>query len=335
MGIMTHEEWMRRTKLGAFKPRSGPLKFLDAAVKEYGRNPGSPGHLETLKAAFIAWAETKDGGNAEDTERNHAGAITDLMNQILDFERTHRPAAHLRATGLLRDIRQGAQLMAQGKLKPQVKVKVTPGDVYTAYGHVVFEDFDSASLQRAKKGWEDAYNAAEHAVMGMARIGTDSAEQDRFNKWFGRPTEDRIRTVKGGVQKLMNAFKHNKVTIANREDIQVHLVNGADPYGQMTPHFTGGGVYGYVWQGGNASAADGHQGSGYRIIMGKWFLGDPDPIEGAAQTIYHELTHKVLRTVDHGYGKIKSRGFATMQPDKALQNADNWAFYAVSFLKEI
>ena len=89
-------------------------------------------------------------------------------------------------------------------------------------------------------------------------------------------------------------------------------------------------VYGYVWV-----PEGGHVGSGYRVILGNWFLGDPDPIEGAAQTVYHELTHKVLGTRDHVYGKIKCRGLAAAQQQKAITNADNYGFYAVSFIKAI
>jgi hypothetical protein len=126
---------------------------------------------------------------------------------------------------------------------------------------------------------------------------------------------------------MWTAFQNNPVTVVNRPDVQVHLVNGDDPFDAMEEGFSGSGVYGYVW---NHSG-----GTGYRIIMGKWFLADPDPIEGAAQTIYHELTHKVMKTVDHAYGKIKCRGFAAADQQKALTNADNWAFYAVSFKKNI
>jgi len=61
-------------------------------MKEYGKNAGSPPHLETLKAAFIVWANEK--GDAESSERNRDGAITDLMNQLMSFDQTHRPAAH-------------------------------------------------------------------------------------------------------------------------------------------------------------------------------------------------------------------------------------------------
>lgn len=327
MPIMSHTEWMRRTRLGTFKPRSHGLKLLDAAIKAYSQSPGSPTHLETLKATFIAWAETKVG--AEDSERNRGGAVTDLMSQIIGFQRQHLPAQHLRPAALMSDIRLGAQLMAKGVLKPQIKVPLTVGTVDHSKGHVVYEDFEDHELPKARKAWSDAHQCAQMALDGLTTIGTSAAEEERFRKWFGGPDAERVAKVRDGLQKMRQAFTGNKVTLANRADILVHLVNGNDPLDSMVAtDVKGSNVYGYVWGGQ-------HTGSGYRVIMGKWFLQDPDPIEGAAQTVYHELTHKVLRTVDHGYGKIKSRGFATSQPQKAIENADNWAFYAISFIKPI
>lgn len=326
MSIMTYDDWMRRTRLGAFKPRSGALKLLDAAMQAYDQHRGSASHLETLKAAFIAWADTK--GNVEQSERNGNGAITDLMVQILDFQRQHQPGAHLRPPGLMRDIQQGAKLMAQGTLKPQIKVPLSVGTVDRSLGHVIYEEFEPHEMPKARKAWADAYRCSELAVNGLQQIDTHGAEEERFRKWFGPVDPARVAYVRDGLQRLRQTFTSSKVTLVNRADIHVHVVNGDDPFGPMIDTGIGGSnVYGFVW--GN------HAGSGYRVIMGKWFLQDPDPIEGAAQTIYHELTHKVLKTVDHGYGKIKSRGFATAQAQRALENADNWAYYAISFLKAI
>lgn len=327
MPIMSHDEWMRRTRLGAFKPRSQGLKLLDAAIKAYGQSPGSPPHFETLKASFVGWAQGK--ADAENSERNGNGAVTDLMNQILDFQRQHQPAQQLRPAALMADIREGARLMSQGALKPQIRVALSTGTVDRSLGNVVYEDFDPQDMTKARKAWSDAHRCSQLALEGIAQVGNSDAEEERFRRWFGRPDADRVAAVRDGLQAMRLAFTAHKVTMVNRADIQVHMVNGNDPFGPMVAtDVNGSGVYGYVWGGE-------HTGSGYRVIMGKWFLQDPDPIEGAAQTIYHELTHKVLRTVDHGYGKVKSRGFATAQPQKAVENADNWAFYAVSFIKAI
>lgn len=325
MPIMSYDEWKRRTKLGALQPRSGQLKFLDAALKEYDKNRGSPAHLETLKAAFLAWAETK--GDAESSGRNRDGAVTDLLQQLINFQNQHRPAQHLVAPGLMRSIREGAQQLKAGTLKPQVKVKITLADQDSQHTNFSYEEFDNMELVKAKKAVADSVRCAQMAVNGVAQVGRTDAETERFRRWFGNPAPQRVAQVASDLNKMLMAHKSSKVTIVHRPDIQMHYVNGADPFGAMEEGFTGADVYGFVFN---------HQaGSGYRVVMGQAFLGDPDPIEGACQTVYHELTHKVLGTKDHCYGKVKSRGLATMQPEKALTNADNFAFYAVSFIKDI
>lgn len=326
MAIMGYDEWMRRTKLGVMKPRSKSLKVLDAALKAYKDNGASSVYLEALIAAFNDWALGKDAG-FENSERNKGGAITDLMNQIIEFQRRNQPGAHLRPASLLTDIKQGAKLMAEGKLKPQIKVKLSPGVEDKSRGHVVYEEFSTSDLVKAKKGWADAFTSAERAARGIALVGKNDREDERFRRWFGNPDLARVAVVKNGVNKCLEAFQRSKVTIVNRPEIALHYVDGVDPFGDMQDGFKGDSVYGFVYN---------HQaGGGYRIVMGKHFLYDPDPIEGAAQTIYHELTHKVLHTKDHVYTKIKSRALATREPANALTNADNYAFYAVSFIKDI
>lgn len=329
MAIMTYDEWKRRTKVG-LKPRSKALKYLDACLKEYDGNRGSRAHFDTLILAFQAWAGTK--ADAEGSVRNWNGAVSDLLAQLVEFRNQHMPFAHrgqaLRSNALLQDIQQGAKLLGEGKLKPQVQVHIPIGTVDTGKGYVTWEEFEDSQLPQARKAWSDAYDAARLANAAIATINRDAKEQERFQRWFGTPTTQAVDTVRQGLQKMWMTFQSSPVTIVLREDITLHLVNGRDPFGEMEDgDFTGADVYGFVFT---------HQaGRGYRIIMGSWFLDDADPIEGAAQTVYHELTHKVLKTVDHAYGKIKCRGFAAANQGNALRNADNWAFYAVSFLKEI
>lgn len=329
MAIMSYDEWKRRTKLG-LKPRSSALKYLDACLKEYDDHRGSQPHFDTLVAAFQAWAATK--ADIEGSQRNWNGAVTDLLAQLSAFRNEHMPFGHrghsLRPPSLMQDIREGAKLLGDGKLKPHVQVYIPVGTVDKSKGTVRWEEFDDSQLPKARKGWSDAYEAARLAYLAIGTMRANPKEQERFQRWFGTPGPQAVDTVQRGLLKMWTTFQSSPVTIVLREDITLHLVNGDDPFEELEDtDISGSNVYGFVYT---------HQGgSGYRIVMGQWFLGDADPIEGAAQTIYHELTHKVLKTVDHGYGKMKSRGFAAAQQSNALTNADNWAYYAISFLKEI
>ena len=327
MSIMSYESWKKNTTV-PLKPRSKALKYLDACIKEYDKNRGSRPHFDALIYGLRVWTDTKTDG--ELSIRNKNGAITQLWSEIINFRDKNMPFAHrgeqFRPNALMREIKEGAKALSEGTLKTRVKANITIGVTDTVKGKVIWEEFDDDQLVKARKAWSDAYDCARMANDAMARISRDSDEQMRFQLWFGASNPGPLNTVRMGIAKMWQAFQSSQVTIVLREDIQTHLVNGNDPFDTMEESFAGSDVYGFVW---NHSA-----GSGYRVIMGKYFLADPDPLE-SAQTIYHELTHKVLATNDHAYGRIKSRGLGATQQPLALTNADNWGYYAISFMKGI
>jgi hypothetical protein len=71
-----------------------------------------------------------------------------------------------------------------------------------------------------------------------------------------------------------------------------------------------------------------HVGSGMRIYIGPAF-GTRNRHEDA-QTVYHEMTHKVLGTNDHMYDADPCRDLALNFPAKARKNADNYAYFITS-----
>jgi hypothetical protein len=52
-----------------------------------------------------------------------------------------------------------------------------------------------------------------------------------------------------------------------------------------------------------------------------------------AGAIIHELTHYLLDTDDHKYGRIKCKRLRRIKPSQALENADNYALFAQDFMK--
>ena len=74
-----------------------------------------------------------------------------------------------------------------------------------------------------------------------------------------------------------------------------------------------------------------HVGSGYRIILGKAF-NPADPVMYNMGVLYHELTHKVLGTNDHCYGKQNSKKLKGTA--RAIKNADNFNFFLQKFAKD-
>ncbi len=323
MPIMSHADWMSRTALFA-KPRSKEIKVLDAAIQDYGKSPGNQDKFDQVVYAYQAWAATKK--NADASERNKRGAITDLFAQIIDFRDKNMPHRHqgetIRPDDLMAAIRKGAKLFGEGKLKPAINVKIDGGDKDPMFGHVRYENMDAAVLQRAISCMADMQRYSRAAAMGIGQLVNNKAEAARYQRWFGETSPSRVMAVTRGLRALHSAVQHSPQTYVLRKNILNHYVNGDYPFSPMEDGKSTENVYGYVW---------GHQaGSGYRVVLCNQFVNDPDRSE-ATQTMYHELTHKVIKTVDHVYGRPGCLDLAKKSPGQAIENADNWGYYLISF----
>ncbi len=78
------------------------------------------------------------------------------------------------------------------------------------------------------------------------------------------------------------------------------------------------------------SRTRGHVGSGFRIYLGKEYFSTASNSMDRPQTVYHELTHKVLATNDHEYGAAGCRALAISDPAKAKKNADSYGYFVTS-----
>jgi hypothetical protein len=78
--IPTLQHWMAETSLGIAKPRSSPLKELDAAIESYGRIK-TPENLFKIRNCFEAWKRYK-GANWQISERNRGQALTNLEREL-------------------------------------------------------------------------------------------------------------------------------------------------------------------------------------------------------------------------------------------------------------
>ncbi|MBZ8139467.1 hypothetical protein CLD22_06065 [Rubrivivax gelatinosus] len=204
-------------------------------------------------------------------------------------------------------------------------------------GHVAYENFNDAQLPRARFAWNQAGRAADLAVKAVRQFQLPANAQ-LISRWFGLTPATNpahaalLMQVQDKLGRLDNALRSNSITLVYRPDIVVKTAPHDPSLAQQpvllndgTP-FTGGNVYGYVHT---------HQaGSGYRIVMGRWFMDDPDQQE-ATQTLYHELTHKVIRTVDHCYGTQACRQLAQSTPAQACNNADNYGYFAKSMVAQV
>lgn len=183
-------------------------------------------------------------------------------------------------------------------------------------GNCTFERFGDKELNYAKQAWQRAVAGAGYAAKGILQFKR-KADAARILKWFGlapasKPAHAQLLMgASTKMQELHKAITTRPITLVNRPDATVrHVPIGQDVYGYVWPHLAG---------------------SGFRIILGKWFLCDPDPYE-AAQTIYHELTHKLCQTKDHAYGTEKCVSLASTAPQQAVNNADSFGYFMKSYL---
>jgi hypothetical protein len=207
----------------------------------------------------------------------------------------------------------------------------------TKEGNVTFEGFDPTTLTRARFAWNQSKRAASLAVQAVKKFHLP-ANAALIREWFGlapaaNPAHaQKLMQVQSNLNEMERAYMSRPITLVWRPDIVVKHAP-ADRNLPMTPvqlaggtAFTGQNVYGYVHH---------HlAGSGMRIILGRWFRDDPDPQE-ATQTIYHELTHKVLKTADHCYGVDLCRRLATSNIIQATTNADNYGYFAKAMVGKV
>ena len=72
-----------------------------------------------------------------------------------------------------------------------------------------------------------------------------------------------------------------------------------------------------------------HTSSGLRIFAMNEIIDaitNNDQVE-KVNYVYHEVSHKVLDTVDFKYGTSACKTLAINSPAKAVRNADNWGYY--------
>lgn len=174
-----------------------------------------------------------------------------------------------------------------------------------------------AAVQEVRQLCQTINTGLSHGQFANVSVKTRTALAD----YFGVASDADYQAVKAWILTLNQAVTTAAVTLVYRPNIIVR-----DPMGRPAQlaggqPFTGGGVFGYVHT---------HTvGSGYRVVCGALFISDPTPYY-ASTTVYHEMSHKVLKTVDVGYGDALCRGYALQGAGVAGWNADNYAYFAIA-----
>jgi peptidyl-Lys metalloendopeptidase len=146
----------------------------------------------------------------------------------------------------------------------------------------------------------DAVLASHNAALNLAQNSLTSLANDaHYTEWFGAFTDAREAKAKDTYNKVVNGLTTKTLTY----------------------NLTGNGCqaswYAYT-----------HKGDDTVWMCAQYWDAPPEGTDSKAGTVVHELTHAMAGTDDLGYGQQKARALAAKNPDNALQNADNYEYFA-------
>jgi hypothetical protein len=172
-----------------------------------------------------------------------------------------------------------------------------------------FADREKIVMMEAFKLLKRSSSAARQSLLG--------GDLTAYHKWFEESGRNaHLMKVASIVNEVDQAIGGRPITFAklDRPEVNVNTKN----------------LCAYVWmirQGGQSF----HVGSGMRILT-VWKTHANMPLDYLAQTMYHELTHKVGSTTDVNYSEQTCLDFAKNAPQSAVQNAENYNLFLREFM---
>jgi peptidyl-Lys metalloendopeptidase len=175
---------------------------------------------------------------------------------------------------------------------------------------------EDAAAEEAKKIMYDNCSSSEEDTVADADLAArvksalvyaylnglseDERKTDPLYKtWFGAYTAARYSKVLNNWKKIQDAFE---------EDI---TYNCKGPECKSS-------WYAYVYPGGKLE-----------VFLCPQFWNAPDSgTDTKYGTLIHEVSHEVAGTKDHTYGQTNCQNLAINDPDKAVENADNYEYFA-------
>ncbi|HEX5438655.1 MAG TPA: M35 family metallo-endopeptidase [Gemmatimonadaceae bacterium] len=157
-------------------------------------------------------------------------------------------------------------------------------------------------------------------VAALAKAAHDGAGNRA--KWFGTLADSPF--VMEGLR-IMDEYLNTKcvgITFVRKMTGQIvdQVSAEASDYGQVLPNVFTTTV--------NFRETPRHVSSGLRIYAMNEIIAaiDNDDQLEQANYVYHEVSHKVLDTVDFRYGQSSCQRLARRHPRSAVRNADNWGY---------
>ena len=172
-----------------------------------------------------------------------------------------------------------------------------------------FSKNESIYMMEAFKVLQRGSTAAKQSLL--------SGNLEGFNRWFDATgSTAHLMKVSTIVNEVDQAINRRPITFAkldrpgvgvNTKDLcgMVHLVKSGEDY--------------Y------------HVGSGMRVLV-VWATHAQSDLNYLAETMYHELTHKVGNTDDVGYDRSFCEQLAEREPHNAVRNAENYNLFFSEYL---
>jgi hypothetical protein len=172
---------------------------------------------------------------------------------------------------------------------------------------------------------------------GKAKKALMSGDLGAYQKWFdGTGKNAHLMKVSTVVKEIDDAINQRPITFVNATGNKVHKEQQhlcGYVFLQVTEAGRKG--VGYTVEGGKAKPTQGwditkaHFGSGMRVMMvPRTHNGD---VNDLAETMYHELSHKVGGTWDVTYSKEACGANARNDPGSAVSNAENYNLFLREF----
>lgn len=177
------------------------------------------------------------------------------------------------------------------------------------------EIFTAGNMKKMSTGTQDALKWCQKALISLASAKNKvKKDRDLVKRWFGDENTDDVK-LDELIEKLTAGFKKIRDVCNSNQ-----LVFSDDIIDRSTQPNLWKTTYALV-----------HNEKLHVIYVEKVLLGRSGTKLEWAITIVHELSHREVKTKDHFYSESGLKPNATTFPsEKAIENADNWGFYAAN-----
>ena len=168
-----------------------------------------------------------------------------------------------------------------------------------------FNGCSQNETQVLKVAHDDAIKISKES-MDVLNNAPKKTTSPRYVTWFGSADEKRQKTVTEGFQKIYDAFENKNISFdcgTCKADTSMY-----------------DSTYAYVYPD-----------SQYQVYLcGAFWSSKTEGTDSQAGTLVHEVSHftAVAGTDDHAYGQEDAKALAKNTPEKAVNNAENYDYFA-------